>query len=116
MVGSTVCKTVLNGVLVQVQLSPPNLNKMERELFNVPEDEIEDFTSEGSWKINDDIYKWITTISSDGDGIWYDVITQRERDGKFFSFSWGMTWSQTYRYSESWKEVFPRTITTIVYE
>ena len=89
---------------------------MERETFNVPQDEIDDFTGEGSWEINDDLYTWVETIRTAGDGEWFDVITKREGDGTYFRFSWGISWSQTYRYGEEWKEVFPKTITKTIYE
>jgi len=86
---------------------------MKRERFNVPEEEIDDFTAEDcTWDINGEQYTYIDKFRINGDGEWYGVVVQRESDKKYFQFNWGIGWSQNYHYGQQWREVKPK-VTTI---
>ena len=62
---------------------------MEREIFEVQEEEIDDYTSEDSWEIKGEMYMHVKTSHTNGDGEWHKVIVQRESDKKYFQFEWG---------------------------
>jgi hypothetical protein len=81
-----------------------------KETFNVSEEEVDDFTGEGPWLISGETYTYIEDFLSKGDGECHDVIVQRARDGKFFSFSWCLSWNQNYHYEERWTEVRPEVV------
>jgi len=50
------------------------------------------------------------------DGQGTDVIVKRESDGKYFKFTWILSFSETYHMDDEMLEVFPKTIKTIKYE
>ena len=93
---------------------------MEREIFYVPEEEIDDFTNEDcTWEIKGEKYKYIGKTRTDGDGEWWSVIVQRESDNKYFQFDWGYSYSSgNYYYEPEWSEVKSKTdkITTYGWE
>ena len=80
---------------------------MEKEKFNVPKEEIEDFTGNGPWEIKGEVYKYVDEFITHGDGEWTAVIVQRQSDKKYFRFDWGY-YHDNYHYEEGWKEVKPR--------
>lgn len=89
---------------------------MEREIFDVPEEEMGDFTKDsGNWVIDKKVYDFVETNITSGDGEWFDVIVKRRKDGKFFTFSWGQN-RGNYNYVPTWKEVIPRVISKTIYE
>tara|TARA_R110000772_G_scaffold17946_1_gene49826 strand:- start:63714 stop:64001 length:288 start_codon:yes stop_codon:yes gene_type:complete len=90
--------------------------EIKRERFTVSEDEIEDFTGSGPWRINGKVYKWVDEILGHSDGELTTVITKRVSDGKHFKFSWLYSYSQNYYYHEDWDEVFPKEVETTIYE
>jgi len=91
---------------------------MKRERFNVPEEEIDDFTNENcTWEIKGENYKYVDKIRVNGDGEWWGVIVQRESDGKYFQFDWGYSHgSGNYYYEPEWVEVKPIVTTTTKWE
>jgi hypothetical protein len=91
--------------------------KEDREVIHIEKEEIGDFTKDsGSWKIKGETYKYIETNRTDGDGEWFDVVVQRKSDKKYFEFSWGISYSQTYHYEPRWREVKPTTIKKTIYK
>ena len=89
----------------------------EREYLTVPEKEIDNFTGDGPWEIKDETYIYVEDFPSrDCDGECHNVVVRRVSDLKYFKFFWMYTYSQNYRYGETWKEVFPKTITTTTWE
>lgn len=88
---------------------------MERETFEVLEKDIRDFTSRSGWTIKGKRYNFIEQNRTNGDGEWFDVITQRESDNKYFKFSWGRSESDYY-YEPQWTEVFLKIITKTIFE
>lgn len=86
-----------------------------REKFEFPKQLIGDFTSEDGWNFEGDFYDFVQHTPINGDDVWYIVIAKRERDGKFFAFEWGYGDGEYY-YEPVWTEVFPKTITTTIYE
>ena len=91
--------------------------EIKRESFYVPEDEIDYFTSKGTWKIKGEVYNFVEDYPSrDCDGECHNVVVQRESDKKYFEFSWMYTYSQNYHYEDEWREVFRKEVTTISWE
>lgn len=87
---------------------------MERERFNIPEEQIGDYTqTTKAWRLYGETYTYIDSFRTDGDGEWTAVIVQRKRDKKFFRFNWGLTRSESYHYEPQWREVKPTKVVTI---
>lgn len=86
-----------------------------REIFDITQDEIDDFTGRGPQIINNETYKFIDTFLIDGDGEWYSVIVERQKDKKLFEFHWGLDRSENYHYNQTWKEVKVKTIEKQIY-
>jgi len=88
-----------------------------RERFDVPEEEINDFTAKDSWEINGETYNFIEDYPSrDCDGECHNVIVQRESDKKYFRFNWQYSYSQNYYYEEDWIEVFRKEVTKVIWK
>jgi len=80
-------------------------------------DEFDDQTGYGPWEYQDQIYKKITEYANNQcDGQGTDVIVQRESDGKYFKFTWILSFSQNYYFDDEMVEVFPKKITKTKYE
>jgi hypothetical protein len=75
----------------------------------VKENEIDDYTSEGPWTINNETYNKIDITLSKGDGETYDIVVQRKSDNKYFQFSYSID-GGAYYYGERWCEVTPHII------
>ena len=89
----------------------------ERERLKINKDKWGDYTSKGSWKLNRQTYSYVTQERTDGDGEWWRVIVKRKSDVKHFEFQWGYSHgSGNYYYEDDLIEVFPKVITTTVYE
>ena len=89
---------------------------MKREIFNVIQQEINDFTNTNcSWEIKGEKYNFIETHIESGDGECHAVIVQRESDGKYFEFGWSY-YRDNYYYEEEWCEVKPKVITKTIYK
>jgi hypothetical protein len=87
-----------------------------REKFNVPEEDIRDFTRENScWIIKNETYNFIDTFLVKGDGECHNVIVQRESDKKYFEFGWCYD-DGNYYYEPEWCEVKPQVITKTIYK
>ena len=90
------------------------MGNLDREHFNVTEEEIGDYSSKDCWIIKGETYKFIEDYPSiDCDGECHNVVTQRESDGKYFEFSWILTRSENYNYDERWSEVHKKEVVTI---
>jgi hypothetical protein len=88
--------------------------KIEREKFTFPESGIEDYTSRGSWEFKGEVYEFVEDYPSrDCDGECHNVVTQRKSDGKYFEFTWMLSRSENYYYTDGWKEVFKEVVTKI---
>lgn len=85
-----------------------------RETFYVPQQFIGDFTSQSGFIIGKDKYNYITEYPAQNDFGTTEMIIQRERDGKFFKYSWCHT-DGFYYYEPQWVEVFPQVVTKTVY-
>ena len=80
---------------------------MERECFNVSKDEVDDYTQESDWIVKGEVFKFIDTFRSNGDGEWHAVIVQRQSDLKYFRFDYGYGDTKNY-YEPEWREVIPK--------
>jgi hypothetical protein len=90
--------------------------EIEREVISLDED-FEDQTGNGPWEYQGEVYNKITENPNNNcDGQGTDVIVQRESDGKYFEFTWILSRSETYWMDDEMSEVFPKTITTTIYE
>ena len=99
---------------------------MEREKINLTEEELEDFDFTGgykgtTWELRDEIYDYVKTIRTDqySDGESWDIVVKRQNDGKFFKWNCWEGGRNGYQMSSGdnyMKEVFPKTITKIIYE
>ena len=88
----------------------------ERERINLTED-FEDQTGYGPWDYEGEIYTKIDSFPDNNcDGQCTRVIVQRESDGKFFEFTWMLSFSENYHMDDEMVQVFPKTITTKIYE
>ena len=90
---------------------PSPIKKVERETFIVLESEIDeheyDYTAtDFTWEIRGDKYTYLDKMRVDGDGEWYGIIVERERDRKCFQFDWGYGSYNNY-YEPQWMEVKP---------
>jgi hypothetical protein len=89
----------------------------KRESYTISEETWEDYTCEGSWEFEGQVYKFISDELTDGDGEWHRVICRRESDAKFFEFAWGYNHGGGNYYHENYlNQVFPKTITKTTYE
>ncbi len=95
-----------------------NIDDKGKEWFIIPRDWIDDFTDEDcTWEIKGEEFTYVERFRTDGDGEWYSVIVQRERDLKFFKFDWGLSHSSgNYFYEERWREVTPKKKTKTAWE
>ena len=96
------------------------MSKKKREFIKVTGDEFGDFTGFGPWEINGEVFEKIaeTNTSHLSDGESWEVIIQRQSDKKFFKFDW---WDAGREFvfcdgSDGIEEVFPKIITTTIYE
>ncbi len=97
---------------------------MKREKINLSEEELEDFdftSDSGAWLLRDETYKFVETIRTDefSDGESWDTIVRRESDGKFFKWNCWEGGSDGYQMESGdnyMEEVFPKTITKVIYE
>lgn len=93
-------------------------DKIEREKFTVDEEllgEIYFLNSQLEWE--GDTYTLIFKEMTNGDGECWRMIMQRERDKKCFKWSYCVSHkSGNYYWAPEFKEVFPKTITTVIYE
>ena len=89
---------------------------MLREMFEVTEEEMEDYTGYGPWDIGGETYTFVDEklVSADGEG--HDVTVQRESDGKFFQFGWLLSRSENYYFNGDFKQVFKKEVVIITYE
>jgi len=90
----------------------------ERERIVISLDEnFEDQTSDGPWEYEREFYNKITDYPNNHcDGQGTDVIVQRVSDLKYFRFTWILSRSENYYMDDEMEEVFPKTITKIIYE
>lgn len=95
---------------------------MTREKIKLTEEELEDFdfTDGTQWELRGEIYDYVTTIRTDqySDGESWDTVVKRKSDGKFFKWN---CWDAGREFlmesgDNSMEEVFPKTITKVVYE
>lgn len=87
----------------------------DREFNTINKDTWGDYTGDGPWTFNGDIYKYVCDELINGDGEWHRVICQREKDKKFFEFSWGYD-NGKYFYEDYLDEVFKKIVKKIIYE
>ena len=88
----------------------------EREVIEITED-FDDQTGYGPWEYQGEVYNKVNQYPDNNcDGQCTRVIVQRESDGKYFEFTWMLAFSQTYHMSDEMVEVFPKKITTTIYE
>jgi hypothetical protein len=96
--------------------------KTNREIVKVTGDDFGDFTGYGPWEVNGEVYEKVTEINTShmSDGESRKVIVKRQSDGKFFKFDWWDAGSHNgYIFcdgGEGLEEVFPKVITTTIYE
>lgn len=89
----------------------------ERERLTINREKWGDYTSKGPWKLNRQTYSYVMKERTDGDGEWWRVIVKRKSDGKHFEFQWGYSENTSrYLYEDDLVEVFPKVITTTIYE
>lgn len=88
----------------------------DREVISLDEN-FEDQTGYGPWEYEGEVYNKITDYPNNKcDGQGTDVIVQRVSDNKFFKFTWILSRSENYYMDDEMEEVFPKTITKIIYE
>jgi len=91
---------------------------IERERERIPlDDDFEDQTGYGPWEYKEQVYNKVTEVPNthcDGEGT--DVIVQRVSDNKYFKFTWILTRSENYHMDDEMVEVYPKLITTTIYE
>jgi hypothetical protein len=96
---------------------------MEKEKIYLTEEELNDFgftRTFGEWLLRGEKYTYEDEIRTDqySDGESWDTVVKRESDGKFFK--WGC-WDAGSEFvmehgDNCMVEVFPKTITTVIYE
>jgi hypothetical protein len=90
---------------------------MEREVISIDEEEFGDQTGSGPWEWEGQTYTKVTDIPNNNcDGKGTDVIIKRESDGKFFKFTWILSFSENYYMDDEIVEVFPKQTITVTYE
>ena len=98
---------------------------MEREKIKLTEKELEDFDFTGgykgtTWELRGETYVYVEEIRTDefSDGESWDIIVNRHSDGKFFKWNcWDTGRSYQMESGDNYmEEVFPKTITKIIYE
>lgn len=89
---------------------------MEREIYNIEEELWDDYTGSGPWVYNGEIYEFVEDYPSrDCDGECHNVVVKRKSDDKHFQFEWFYD-NGHYYFGDELTEVFPKTITRIIYE
>lgn len=99
---------------------------MKRVAIKLSEEELEEFDFTGGyegteWHLQGETYKYVETIRTDemSDGPSWDIIVQRVSDDKYFKWN---CWERSSEYVMSdgqeyqIKEVFPKTISKVIYE
>jgi hypothetical protein len=91
---------------------------MDRERINIEdEDAFGDQTGNGPWELNGETYTFVTEIEHNKcDGQCTDVIIKRESDGKYFKFTWMLSFSENYYFDDEIVEVFPKQTIKVTYE
>jgi hypothetical protein len=96
---------------------------MEREVINLTDEEKEDFDFTGGtqWKLRGETYKFVEEINTSqySDGPSWDIIVERESDGKHFKWNcWDAGYHNGYIMSDGDDdiiEVTPKKITKTIY-
>jgi hypothetical protein len=89
----------------------------ERERIAIDEEEFGDQTGDGPWEWEGQTYTKVTEMPDNAcDGQCTRVICKRESDGKYFKFTWMLSFSQNYYMDDEIIEVFPKQIVTVEYE
>jgi len=87
----------------------------EREIILVDYHE-NDFTSTGPWIINNETYNFVEDyMDGSCDGECHNVIILREKDNKYFKFTWNY-YHENYYFQDKFVEVFPTIITKTIYK
>ena len=88
----------------------------KREVIKLTE-EFDDQTGDGPWEYEGETYNKIAESPDNNcDGQCTRVIVQRVSDGKYFKFTWLLSFSQNYHMDDKMVEVFPKIINTTIYE
>lgn len=88
---------------------------MEKEIIKVKGETLSnDLYHPGNSAVyHNETYKFVTQRRTSGDGEWFQVIVQRESDGKFFEYEWGYGDTKNF-YEDNLYEV--KQITSFDYE
>ena len=102
-----------------------NKKDLKREKIKLTKEELKDFDFTGGnvWELRGETYKFVEKIRTDkySDCPSWDIVVKRDSDGKYFKWNcWDAGDHNGYIMSDGdeyqIEEVFPKTITTTIYE
>jgi len=91
------------------------MEKTKREIISFNEDEMDDFSGTGPWKINGETYEYVTKYPveyCDGEGT--EVVVKRKSDSKYFIYCWSY-YHDDYFFEPEFEEVKKKIITKEIY-